>query len=561
MKSKFYFWGIFLIALLTSYPIFAAVQVSATVSGTNVVLGDVFILTVNINDNDDDYQLDTRELEQDFTVYQPSQSQSSEYVNGNFSQKTQWQVRLQAKKIGLLTIPALKIGDHATDTIQIKVTEPSQNPEADSDPESVVFVENSIDKNTIYIGQSLTFTTKLFISKNTNSLDLKAPHFEGAENTVFGQDKNNQIVRNGIRYNTITRQYKMTATQAGKFEINSPLLTGTLRKVVAVSEWQNRVVETPINIRGSRLNINVKAIPANYQGKWIVSDDLRLIEDTNLMEKTYKVGEPITRSITLQIASVAKDKLPNIKLNYPKALRFYPDQDQLEEGKSNGLNYGIRIIRHAIIADEVGTLILPEIKLNWFNSKTNQQQTAILPTQKLTILAADKQQVNSIPVIQPAVKERQQTVIVNNSALIYWQISVALLIMILLFLVFYHLSYRRLVTGNKQLKKSMLSPLDENYLALQNSFNKNNAGMCYSALLDYAQHQYPSLKSLNQLPEKTQLNESDKQQLKDEIQYLQQCCSDPSLTWNATKLAELVKTHESIKKSPLVQNPMEINPQ
>jgi hypothetical protein len=562
MKSKFSFWGIFLIALLTSYPVFSAVQVSASVSGTNVVLGDVFILTVNINDNDDDYRLNTRELEQDFTVYRPSQSQSSEYVNGNFSQKTQWQVRLQAKRIGLLTIPALKIGGHATEAIQIKVTEVSQNSQTGSDEESMVFIENSIDKDSVYIGQSLIFTTTLYISKNSNSIFLEAPHFEGAENTLFGQDQNSQTLRNGIRYNTITRQYKMIATQAGQFEINSPLLTGTLREVVAVSEWQNRVVATPINIRGSRLNINVKAIPESYQGKWIVSDDLRLIEDTNLMEKTYQVGEPITRSITLQIASIDKDKLPNIKLNYSKSLRFYPDQDQLKEGQVNGLNYGVRIIRHAIIADEVGTLILPEITLNWFNSKTNQQETAVLPTQKLTILAADKQQVNTIPVVQPIINQEQPTIIVNHGAIIYWQISVALLIIIILFMIFYHLSYRRLVTANKQLIKSTITPLNQHYLTLQNSFSKNNASMCYSALLHYAQHQYPNLKSLNQFPEKTALNESDKNQLKDEIQYLQQCCSsDPSLPWNATKLAESIKTHESNKKSSLMQNPMDINPQ
>jgi len=559
MKPKLSFITLFFLALLSSTSAFAALKLSATVSDNNVVLGDMFILTVVINDNDENYQLDTRPLEKEFTVYRPSQSQSSEYINGNFSQKTQWQVRLQAKKTGTLAIPPFKIAGLQTEPISIKVVQPEQQPQ-DENSEQVVFIENSIDKEQVYLGQSFIYTTKLYISKNSNQLDLEAPTFEGVEATVYGQDKNSQTVRNGIRYNTITRQYKMSATKAGQFEIDSPLLSGTLRKVVAVSEWQNRVIADPINVRGKRLTINVKAIPESYKGDWIVSDDLRLIEDNDLTAQSYKVGEPITRSITLQIASIDKDKLPNIKLNYPKSLRVYPDQDQLEEGQANGLSYGVRIIRHAIIADSEGTLTLPEIKLNWFNSQSNQQETAILPAQSLTILAADTQQINTIPTAQPIVKQAEPTIIIDNSALIYWQIAVAVLVVIMLFMIFYHLSYRRLMTSSKQQKTVKVVALNQHYIALQSSLTKNSPSSCYSALLCYAQQQHPALKSLQQLAEKTTLTTEKKQQLKNELQHLQQCCSDPSLQWQSNKLAELIKSIEVTDNSQPEKDPMDLNP-
>ena len=560
MKSTFSFLGLFLVALLTAMPSYAEVQVTATVSNNNVAVGDRFILTININDNDDDYQLDTSELETSFNTSRPSRSQSNQYINGTFTQQTQWQVSLQAKKVGTLTIPALKIGKYKTDPITITVTEVSQQAKSDSDDDKTVFIENSIDKNSVYLGQSFIFTTKLYISKNSNQLDLDAPYFEGAEVSVLGQDKNNQTVINGIRYNTITRQYLINATQSGTFEIDSPLLSGTLRKVVAVSEWQNRVIADPINARGERLTINVKAIPEDYQGDWIVSDDLRLIEDNDLSAQSYKVGEPITRSITLQIASVGKDKLPNIKLNYPKTLRVYPDQDQLEEGQANGVNYGVRTIRHAIIADKEGKLTLPEIKLNWFNSRTEQQETAILPEQSLTILPADKLQTNLPPSTQPEIKQTEPTVIIDNSSLIYWQVTVAILIVIILLMVFYHLSYRRLMANNKQQKTITIAPLNQHYITLQNSLKKGNASACYSALLAYAQNQYPTLKSLSQLADKSTLNEELKQQLSDEIQHLQQCCSDPSQQWQAERLAELIKTEQSTRDSHVETDPMNLNP-
>ncbi|WP_413701664.1 BatD family protein [Psychromonas sp. KJ10-10] len=172
MKNTFSLLALLLTTLLMSLPVHSAIQASASVSDTNIILGDIFILTVSINDNDDDYQLDTRPLEKDFTVYLPSQSKRSEFINGSFSQRTEWRVRLQAQKEGTFTIPSFKIGDYLTEPIEIKVSELSQ---ANMTTQDDIFIENSINKDSVYIGQSFIFTTKLYISKNSNDLDLKAP--------------------------------------------------------------------------------------------------------------------------------------------------------------------------------------------------------------------------------------------------------------------------------------------------------------------------------------------------------------------------------------------------
>jgi len=560
MKSKqstFTIFGLFLVALLTTSPLFAAVQVSATVSNNTVAVNDMFILTVTINDNDDDYQLDTRSLEDNFSVSRPSRSQSTSIINFDRVQQTEWKVRLQAKQAGTFMIPSLKIGDYHTDPIEIRVREASQV-QQDTVQDEMVFIENSLNESDIYVGQAVIFTTKLYIAKNSNELDLIAPSFEGAQASVYGEDNNSQTIRNGIRYNTITRQYKLTPTQAGQFEINSPLLTGTLRNVVAVSQWQNRVVAEPINVRGQRLNINVKAIPKDYQGEWLVSEDLRLIEDNDLTAQQYKVGDPITRSITLQIASVGKDKLPTLKLNYPSSLRMYPDQDQLQEGQANGLTYGIRIMSHAIIADTAGTLTLPEVKLNWFNSRTNKAEVALLPEQVLTILPAEQQQLTTLPT-ETTVTPVKQTIIVDHQALLYWQLAVAVLLVLLLLMVFYHLAYRRSQTHNKPVKTAPKKS-DELDPMLKKSLTDHDAPKCYSLLLKCAQQQYPTLKSLSELPAKSALDAEKSELLKHEIQWLQICCSDKSQQWNANKLAELLKLSEAQKAQKNQPDPMNLNP-
>jgi len=165
MKSKLSFFILLFVTLLSSSPLFADVNVTASVNDTQVVKGDIFILTINVNDKDSDYQLDTRPLEKLFTVYRPSQSQSTQYINGEFNQQTEWKVRLQALETGTLTIPSLKIGDLNTEAIEINVVEASQRSPAANDQDRSVFMENSIDKQDVFVGQSFIFTTKLYISK------------------------------------------------------------------------------------------------------------------------------------------------------------------------------------------------------------------------------------------------------------------------------------------------------------------------------------------------------------------------------------------------------------
>ncbi|WP_028863693.1 BatD family protein [Psychromonas aquimarina] len=541
----------------------AQVQVQTSVSDHSVYLGDMFTLTIEINSTSSDYQLDTRPLEKDFTVYRPSKSQQSKLINGKFTQLTQWQVTLQAKAIGTFTIPALKIGSLSSKKIAISVEKPSA--QATTSKDNVVFIENSINRETLYLGQPLIFTTKIFLSQNSNELNLLNPTLDDADIEVYGEDKNGQTIRNGIRYKTITRKYQITANKAGDFTINSPLLTGSLRKTVRVNDWNNRIIADPINIRGDSLKVTIKEKPANYQGEWLISDDVRLVENQSLDGQSYRVGEPITRSIALQVASINKDKLPVINFNYPKSLRFYPDQDELKEGQANDLLYAQRTLRHAIIPDQSGQLILPEIKVPWWNSRTDKQEFAVLPAQTLTILPAEKEQTaeerNTVPQAAPAVDTPQEAPAVaaaDNSAVVIWQVISAVLLFLLFILAAYHYSYRRKAAAEQS--PPAPPPLNQELVSLHNTLQKQDAPLIYQALLSYAQSEYQQLKSLSQLPDYLNLNAQDKKQLADEIKKLENRCSDPSITWDAVQLSQLIKKHRQHKPHSSDSKVMNINP-
>lgn len=530
----------------------AKTEIQTSVSNNQVFLGDLFQLTIQLNDSGSEYKLDTRPLEQDFTVYRPSENRSTQIINGEYTTETLWKIRLQAKRTGELVIPALSIGSLHSKAITISVQKPSEK--ATNESGNAVFMENSINKDSIYIGQPIILTTKIYLSQSSNELELNAPQLAGATIEVYGQDKSSETIRNGMRYKVITRQFQIQPSNTGSFTISSPLLTGNLRQLQKISEWQNRIKAVPINVRGDSLKVQIKAQPQNYQGKWLISEDVRLIENNKLTENTYQVGEPITRSITLQVASISKDKLPNIDINYPKNWRYYRDQDQIEEGEANGLMYSQRTISHAIIANEVGELILPEIKLPWWNSITDKQEFATLPEQRLAIIAADNAQqepalISTPAVNQPPTELTVENVIIDDSKIIYWQVITLLLLLLLIAMIVYHLHYRRCVNNSKNtLKTQQKMTNDSPYSRLQSALKENDTQRSYQALLHYWQQEYPQLKSLNQLVKLIDWSTQDTQQLQIELKKLEKVCVDKNEKWDASSLASLLEKHTQKKK-------------
>jgi hypothetical protein len=565
MRIKLSFIAVFCLSLLWQSIAFAASNIEATVSDNAIFLGDRVTLSIVIDDTDSDFQLDTSLLENDFSVSRPSRSSSSTYINGKSSFKTTWQYSLQAKRIGELIIPSFKMGNLSSEPIHISVKEPSQ--QATTTNNDAIFMENSIDKQNAYIGQPIILTSKVYISLSTSNLALNLPPSTDATSEVYGEDKNSETIRNGIRYQIITREFKINVTKAGQFTIQSPILSGNTRQSVQVDSWRSRIEEHPINIRGESLSVNIKAKPADFQGNWLVSEDVRLSEDPDITEKSYHVGEPITRSITLQIASIDTDKLPNLDFNYPKNLRFYPDQDELKSGTANNIHYAQRIIRHAIIADQPGKLILPEIKLAWWNSKTDKQEYATLPAQTLTILPAETK-VGQPPVtptptanLNSSLPSVTEPVTVDHGQLIIWQIISALLLIMLIAMIVYHLYYRRL-HPNKQIniKETQTFHNIPAYEKLQQALQQQVPNTSYQALLQYAQYLFPRLKSLSNLSTNMQLNKQDKEKLDTEIQLLENACTNPSLKWDSHKLAALLQKYKQQCETPSNINIMDINP-
>ena len=572
--------NIALLIVAISSSAWADTQATASVSNNQVFLGDTFILTVEVNDTGSEYQLDTSQLNDNFEVSRPSRSQNTSMINGDITRKINWLLRLQAKKIGSFTIPPLTLGDIVTQSINIEVKEAGEQQQSTSN--DTIFIENSVNKSKVYLDQPIILETKIYVSENIIDGDVQAPVLEAANiERIVSDDKSTQIVRNGLRYQLFTYQYQITPSQAGEVNVTSPLLIGSIRKNISVNDWQNRIIAQPINIRGNNVAITVKEMPAGYQGDWLVSEDVHLIENNNLQQQALFVGDPITRSISLRVASIALEKMPEIELNYDSSLRYYPDQDDLKQGTLEGVLYSQRTITHAIIADKSGQLILPEIKVPWWNSKTEQQEFATLPAQTLTIQAAlpsnnsnnnvtsNTSNINSGSRIDSnstdqssltaAIQQDKNTTEGESGQLLIWKISTLVLLLLLISLSFYHLKSRRNDKVNTK-KASYVATDNKQYQHLLNALKQAKPNQVYASLLRYLQSQQSAITQLQQIATLTGLSEDKKQQLLLNLQQLELACSAQTHQWDAQQLLKLIKMHHQVTMANNFNSISNINP-
>src|SRR5690606_16105695 len=89
--------------------------------------------------------------------------------------------------------------------------------------------------------------------------------------------------------------------------------------------------------------------------------------------------------------------------NYPDAFKVYPDQPALHDARSRDGITGTREEKAALIPQQAGTFVLPEISIPWWNTQTNRLEHARLPARTVDVkpAAAGAAQPPAAPALAP----------------------------------------------------------------------------------------------------------------------------------------------------------------
>ena len=216
-----------------------------------------------------------------------------------------------------------------------------------------------------------------------------------------------------------------------------------------------------------------------------------------------------------------KSQLPALNIPSSSSIKTYPDKETLNSQLVNGKIVGSRRDTIAIIPLKEGPFILPEIKIDWWNLKTQQQETAILKAQTLIARINPEIQPETAKATRPetrennnqpeTIKEIIEKIVYKDIKLsenIWFWISIALLIIWLVTLILFIIStsknkssiQRYAGNNSTKTKKEEHAQLLQ---SLQVYCQNNDAHSTSDALVYWAQLYFnkPSLTGLSQIIE------------------------------------------------------------
>lgn len=446
---------------------FATTTLKVSVDRNPAMAGETFFLTVVADDSVNNNALDTKPLLNDFIVGQTSTSSNTQILNGSMTQQTTWRVALIARTPGQYTIPALSADGVSSQPISMKIVERTQASEENQE----VKLETDISAKTTYIGQPIIYTIKLFIGTRLQRANLQAPNLVGGDVVQMNEDEDASEIIDGKRYRTITRRYSITPSKAGSFDLQGTIFRGDISQY-----GYGR--SKPISLVGDNEKIIVKPIPNDFPGQWLASPIVTL-EDEWPTSNEYKVGEPITRTITLSAANVSTEQMPDINIDTGIDLQAYPDKPEFKKGFSGNTLISQVVQKLAIIPSKAGSITIPEVRIPWFNVNTESIEWAIIASK--TIQVADNAVLPTATPVQPTpIAIPQSTPIVPEPETIatppnyLWLIVSTILFILLTIALFYIVKLRQQVIKQPLLPSKSLEIKSVSYVTLITALDNND---------------------------------------------------------------------------------------
>ncbi|EPN4992189.1 BatD family protein [Vibrio vulnificus] len=370
-----------LLSTLLFTPFLAAKSLVASVNKTKVSKNEVIQLTVRADYSLDANDIDFSALSQDFFTSSPRFVNSSNYINGQSSKLSEWTLSIAPNRAGIVTIPAFSVDGESTAPIPLEVSVDQHEPNVSD----IIQYSMQLDTSTLYPQQSTPLKVEIRILADPRRLEnprITPPSIQGVEIELKGQTRQFQRVEQGLQITVIEQNYQLTANQPGFFELKGPLLRGSY--IYGDSLTGSTKILT-LDGKPQSQSIKVKAIPNNAAQPWLPAQQLSLVQQWHQdggENNTVEQGSSITREITLTAKGLNENQLPTLKFDYPASVRVY-DEKPAFKTLDNGTTQ--MTLKQVLIPTETGDLTLPSLQLVWWNTVSDQQETAALEGRQLKV--------------------------------------------------------------------------------------------------------------------------------------------------------------------------------
>ena len=481
-----------LLALLLFAAQAQAATFSASVDRKEVTEQDTFNLMLRYSEQVGFGSPDLNPLQNDFQILNQQRSNQFRSVNGKTESFTEWTLTLTAKRSGQLTIPPIRFDDQQSQPITISVRELSADVKAQIAKEFFFDIEVS-QQSIYYVQGQILYTEKLYYSVSHEDASLSEFKVTDALVQPLGEVRQYTTIIDGQRLGVYERRFAIFPEESGELVIPGQRFNARISN--PYDRWsrgrQGSAVSKPITLQ-------IKPIPPNYpQAPWIPAQNLSISETFSTPPQQWVAGEPVTRTLTLTAKGLPGSQLPAIALPVVDNLRYYPDQSQQNEQSSEDGLTGTSEQSIALVPGSSGRILLPEIRIPWWNTRSGTLEYAVLPAHSIQVQPAKGSSPATIRPEAPTDAVSMQTPAAISSAseqptLLYWQIAAGLLLLsnALLFILWWRAQQRiqgqpRAADGRNNPTENTEKTLKQHWQALTRACQKGDGVAIRSALLGW----------------------------------------------------------------------------
>ena len=379
------------LGILMIYANLSLAEVSAWVDKNPVVVGEMFRLHIEAKNVDDPEEPDLSEI-RDLQVLNRSVQNQTSIVGTSITRTVKWTYVMLAPSSGNYRIPALQVGSEKTIPIALKAEESSQNPN-----NQIVRLEVDVSPKEVYPQQQVLIRVRIIRTgaqlenESLTPFELAGIQIEKVNQRSFRK------VKNGKRQMITEISYVLIPENSGTILLpqlsyqgneirggNSQGNFGNFGNFGNIFQQRGRRIFS----NSEEQTIQVKALPVGFKGWWLPAAKLELEEQWLPDPPEFRVGEPVTRTLTVNAYGVFGNQIPELSFELPEKMKAYADQPSIETDKTQDGLKGTRVEKWAIIPGQAGRLELPEISVAWWDVRKDEIRTSVFPARIIEVLPA-----------------------------------------------------------------------------------------------------------------------------------------------------------------------------
>jgi len=369
------------------------IEVSAIVDVREIYSYETINLKIISKQSENFPKVDFSNLSDFDIISGPSQSSSFQWINGKMSSTKSLSWTISTKKVGILFIPKFEVNvdgkKKITSQIEVKVFDNensnfSKKNNIKKEP-PLLFIVGKANKTKIIKGEQINIEYKLYSRTDLRQYSFKSkPKGQGFWKEELYEPKQpsfNEIDYNGLKYNVSTvYRIALFPTNTGKLEVNQLILNCSIqlpssRKDFSLfddffsdsffSKTQEKIIASN-SLLFEVVDVPKLDKPENFSGAVGVFNI-----SANVDTKIVKINDPITMIIKLNGTG-------NLNLfeisepDFPSGLEVFPPKSKFIKDPFRDKISGSKIFEYVIIPRNIGKVVIPSIKLSFFNPKESK---------------------------------------------------------------------------------------------------------------------------------------------------------------------------------------------